>query len=189
MAQARAQWRRAQPALALELLVFVDESGTRTDLTRRYGRAAPGQRLVEAVPAGHWRVLTLGGALRLDGRTACMTLAGAVDQDRFVAYAEQVLAPMLAADDVVIMDNLSSHGGGRVRAAVKAQQARLVFLPAYSPDLSPIEQMWAKLKQSLRAAKARSTETLEAAIAAALATVTAEDAREWFAACGYAHNQ
>lgn len=163
----------------------MDECGSRTDLTRLYGRAAPGQRVVEAVPAGHYGQTTLIGSLGLDGHTACMTLEGAVDADSFLCYVEQVLAPTLKAGDVVVMDNLSSHVGAKIRQALEALGARLLLLPPYSPDLNPIEKMWSKIKTFLRKTKARTAETLDEALKAALATVTAQDAQAWFEACGY----
>jgi transposase len=166
---------------------FLDECGSRTDLTRLFGRAEPGERVVEAVPAGHYEQLTLVGSLRLDGAVACMTLEGAIDGDSFLAYVEQVLCPTLHAGDIVVLDNLSSHTGAKVEKAIAGRKARLLFLPPYSPDLNPIEKMWSKVKQFLRQAKARTAEALEQAIRQALATITAADAQGWFESCGYVH--
>lgn len=165
----------------------MDEAGSRTDLTRLYGRAEPGQRVAEAVPAGHYKQLTMVSSLQVDGRAACMTLEGAIDGDSFLAYVEQVLCPTLREGDVVVLDNLSSHTGAKVAKAIAGRKAKLLFLPPYSPDLNPIEKMWSKVKQFLRQAKARTQEALEVAIKQALATITAADAQGWFESCGYVH--
>ena len=166
----------------------MDEAGSRTDLTRLYGRAQPGERVVEAVPAGHYKQLTMVGSLKLDGQAACMTLEGAIDGDSFLAYVDQVLCPTLREGDVVVLDNLSSHTGAKVEEAIAGRKAKLLFLPPYSPDLNPIEKMWSKVKQFLRQAKARTQEALEVAIKQALTTITAADAQGWFESCGYGHS-
>jgi transposase len=116
-----------------------------------------------------------------------MTLEGAIDGDSFLAYVEQVLCPTLEEGEIVVLDNLSSHTGAEVRKAIEACKAQLLFLPPYSPDLSPIEKMWSKLKEFLRQAKARSAEALAQAIRQALATITVADAQGWFESCGYVH--
>lgn len=128
------------------------------------------------------------GALSLSGVEALMTVNGATDGDIFLVFVREVLSPTLAEGDVVIWDNLGAHRSQAVREAVEARGARLLFLPPYSPDMNPIERCWSKIKTFLRAAKARTRETLEAAIKQALATVTDSDARAWFAHCGYALN-
>jgi len=165
--------------------VFLDESGVTTQMTRRYGRAPRGERVQEGAPAGHWRTLTLLGALTLGGLRAPMTIESPTDGDVFLAYLEQVLCPQLQPGQVVIMDNLSAHKVAGVRSLIEARGAQLLYLPPYSPDFNPIEQAWSKLKEILRAAKARLLETLEAAIAPALAAVTADNAAAWFRHCGY----
>ena len=187
MQAARAAWRQEHQAAPVELsrYRFLDECGSRTDLTRLFGRAAPGERVVEAVPAGHYCQTTIIGALGLDGRTVCMTLEGAVDAASFLCYLEQVLLPTLQAGEIVVMDNLSSHTGEKVREVIEARGATLALLPAYSPDYNPIEKLWSKVKEFLRKRKARTQEALEQAIEAALATVTPQDAQGWFASCGY----
>jgi len=163
----------------------LDESGVTTQMTRRYGRAPRGERVQEGAPAGHWRTLTLLGALTLGGLRAPMTIESPTDGDVFLAYLEQVLCPQLQPGQVVIMDNLSAHKVAGVRSLIEARGAQLLYLPPYSPDFNPIEQAWSKLKEILRAAKARLLETLEAAIAPALAAVTADNAAAWFRHCGY----
>lgn len=154
-------------------------------MTRRYGRAAPGERVIEAVPHGHWERLTVIGALRLDGSIAAMTLDGACDTDSFLAYLEQVLVPTLSAGDRVVMDHLSVHKDTRVDAWLKEHGAHAVYLPPYSPDFNPIEKLWSKAKAHLRKAKARSVAALVEAWKEALATATASDAHGWFGECGY----
>lgn len=173
-------------ALDPQRLVFLDETGSDTAMTRRYGRAAPGERVVEGVPQGHWARLSTVGSLRLDGTTTAMVLEGACDTDSLLAYAEHVLCPSLRPGDVVIPDNLSSHHDARFRALIEGTGARLVHLPPYSPDFNPIEKLWSKVKEYLRTQKARTLDALVQAWKEALATVTAEDACGWFGECGYA---
>lgn len=165
--------------------MFLDESGAKTNLTRRCGRAPKGQRVHAACPAGHWNTTTMIGALRLDGSTACMTIEGSSDTAVFQAYVRHVLGPTLRAGDLVIMDNLSPHKSDPVLALIEAAGAQVLFLPAYSPDLNPIEKMWSKIKNFLRSAEPRTSAALVEAVAAALETITSQDAINWFASCGY----
>jgi transposase len=171
--------------LAPEQLVFLDESGATTEMTRRYGRAPGNQRVGEAVPQGHWRTVTMLAALTVNGLEAPMTIESPTDGDIFLAYLEQVLCPGLRSGQIVILDNLAAHKVDGVQRLVESTGARLLYLPPYSPDFNPIEQAWSKIKQLLRAAKARTIETLETAIADALAAITHDNARAWFAHCGY----
>ena len=166
--------------------MFLDESGVTTEMTRRYGRAPRGERVAEATPAGHWRTLTLLGAMTAQGLVATMTVESPTDGDVFLAYVEQVLCPRLRPGQVVVMDNLAAHKVAGVRAWIEAAGAELLYLPPYSPDFNPIEQAWSKLKQWLRSAKARTLAALEIAIAEALAAITADNASAWFVHCGYA---
>jgi transposase len=154
-------------------------------MTRLRGRAPKGQRLHAQAPHGHWQTTTLIGALRLDGSTACLTIDGATDTEVFGTYVEAVLLPTLRPGDIVVMDNLSPHKSEPTLHRLAAAGVQVLFLPAYSPDLNPIEKMWSKLKAYLRKTEPRTREALEQAIAAALKTVTAQDARNWFASCGY----
>ena len=167
-------------------LVFVDESGARTDLTRHYGRAPKGERVPEAVPHGHWKVLTVLAALTMKGVQAGMTVEAATDADVFSTFVEQVLGPTLRPGQVVVMDNLTAHKARKIRRLLAARRCRLWYLPAYSPDLNPIEMAWSKLKAFLRAAKARLVPALEQAVAEGLRTITAQDARNWFRHCRHA---
>lgn len=154
-------------------------------MTRLRGRAPRGRRLLAKAPHGHWRTTTMISSVRLDGSTACMTIEGATDTAVFQAYVRAILCPSLRPGDIVIMDNLGPHKNEHTIALIAAAGASARFLPAYSPDLNPIEMMWSKVKALLRSAEARSVEQLQSAIARALRAVSAEDARGWFAACGY----
>lgn len=158
-------------------------------MTRHYGRAPRGERVHEGTPGGHWRTLTLLGALTVDGLQALMTIESPTDGDVFLAYLEQVLCPHLQPGQVVIMDNLAAHKVAGVRSLIESRGAQLLYLPPYSPDFNPIEQAWSKIKELLRAAKARLLETLEAAIATAIAAVTLHNAAAWFRHCGYGVHQ
>ncbi len=165
--------------------MFLDESGAKTNMTRLRGRAPRGRRLHAAAPCGRWQSTTMISSIRLDGTTACMHLAGAADTAAFVTYIEQVLCPTLKPGDIVVMDNLSVHKSPEVQRLVEAVGAEVRFLPAYSPDLNPIEKMWSKIKNSLRSLEARTPAQLDAAISIAFSKVTAKDAMGWFASCGY----
>jgi transposase len=170
-------------------LVFVDESGVTTEMTRRYGWAPRPERVSEAVPAGHWRTLTVLGALTTRGVLASMTIESPTDGDVFLAFIEQALAPRLEPGHLVILDNLGAHKVPGVRSLIESRGAQLLYLPPYSPDLNPIEQAWSKLKQLLRATKARLLETLEPAIAEAIPAITADNAAAFFRHCGYGIQQ
>lgn len=152
-------------------------------MTRLYGRAVAGQRVHEATPQSHWKVVTLIAALRVSGVVAPMTVEAATDGEIFLAYTEHFLCPELRPGDVVVMDNLSAHKVDGVRQLIEATGATLLYLPPYSPDLNPIEKAWSKIKQILRALKARSTESLDQAITEALMHITADNARAWFRLC------
>jgi transposase len=166
-------------------LIFLDESGAKTNLTRLYGRAPKGQRAHASTPHGHWQTTTIISSVRLDGTTACMTLEGTTDTESFRAYVEAVLVPTLRPGDMVVMDNLSPHKSDPTLALILQVGAQVRFLPAYSPDLNPIEKMWSKVKSLLRSAEARTPADLVQAIGQALAQVTPQDALGWFASCGY----
>lgn len=185
MAAAREAWAAAAPALRPGDLVFVDESGVATNMVRRYGRAKGGRRVRGAVPAGRWERLTVLGGLTLGGLTACLAGEGATDRALMRAFVEHALVPELRPGQVVVLDNLSAHKDPVVRRLVEAAGCALLFLPPYSPDLNPIEQAWSKLKALLRAAGARTTEALHAALADAVPRITPDDARGYFRHCGY----
>jgi transposase len=185
----RAAFQAEVAALDPERLVFVDESGVLTNMVRLYARAPEGQRAQGSAPAGRWQRLTVLGALGCKGVAAAMTIAAATDTAIFLAFIDKVLIPELRQsrpDAIVIMDNLSAHKAPAVRQHLEAAGLRLLYLPRYSPDLSPIEPMWSKLKTSLRAVAARSLQALEAALPQALNRITPNDATGYFRHCGYA---
>ena len=155
-------------------------------MTRRYGRARRGMRVHDSVPKNFGRNVTILGALSCSVLNAVMSVEGATDTAVFRAYVEQVLAPTLAAGDIVVMDNLSSHKVSGIRQAIEAAGAALLYLPPYSPDYSPIENCWSKLKATLRKTKARTREALDDALKYAIENITTTDAEHWFKHCGYA---
>ena len=166
-------------------MVFIDECGSNIALTPLYARAPKGERARGSVPRNRGKNTTLIAALSLDGMGAAMILEGSANTTAFELYAEQILAPSLHTGQIVVMDNLQAHRSARVRLAIEAKGCQLLFLPGYSPDLSPIEEAFSKLKAALRRAGARTREALEEAIAQALLTITAQDAQGWFQHCGY----
>jgi transposase len=166
-------------------LVFVDECGTHTSMTRRHARAPRGTRARGAVPRNRGPVTTLITGLSLGGMSPAMTVEGGTTAAVFAAYLEKVLLPALSAGTVIVVDNVGAHQPERIRALVAAVGCQLVFLPAYSPDLSPIEEAFSKIKTLVEAAAARTRAALDAAIALALAAVTVTDAAGWFAHTGY----
>lgn len=185
VAAAREQWRAEQPALDPDRLVFIDETWATTNLTRRYGRAPRGQRLIAAVPHGHWKTSTFIAALRTSGLTAPLVVDGAVNGDTFQAYVDQVLIPTLKAGDIVVMDNLSSHKVAGIREAIEACGATLRYLPPYSPDLNPIEKAFAKLKALLRKLAARTIARLWDALGDLLNRFTSQECLNYLASAGY----
>jgi transposase len=154
-------------------------------MTRLYGRSPRGERLRAKSPRGHWRTTTMISSIRLDGSTACLTIEAATDTEVFRAYVREILYPTLRPGDVVVLDNLSSHKNDHTLDLIRTAGASVEFLPAYSPDLNPIEMMWSKVKARLRAVEARTHPDLIHAIGQALRGVTAQDALHWFAHCGY----
>jgi transposase len=166
-------------------LVFIDETWAATNMARGHGRARRGQRVVAAVPQGHWKTSTLVAALRHDRITAPCVFDGAINGARFRAYVEQALAPTLQPGDIVIMDNLGAHKVAGVRAAIQARGARVLYLPPYSPDLNPIEQAFAKLKTLLRTAARRTVDALWNAIGHALDAFTPTECANYLAHAGY----
>lgn len=166
-------------------LVFVDESGTHRAMTPLYSRAPRGQRAVGAAPRNRGRATTLLASLSLAGMGAAMTIVGGTNQAVFEAYVEQGLAPTLRPGQVVVLDNVGAHQSDTARRAIEARQCRVLFLPAYSPDFSPIEEAFSKVKAVLRQLEARTQAALEEAIGEALRTVSPADARGWFTHCGY----
>ena len=164
--------------------VYIDETGATTGMTRLRGRAPPGERVVEAVPQGCWQMTTLVGALRRDGPTAALAFDGATDAMAFESFVRQTLCPTLRKGDLVLMDRLGAHRGPVVRQSVEAAGAKLLYLPPYSPDLNPIEEMWSKVKQHLRSVAPRTHDDLITAMGDALRAVNASDARGYFGHLG-----
>jgi transposase len=185
----RRYFRQKRQGVDARRLVVYDESSAKTNMTRLCGRTFDGKRLVEAIPAGHWRTTSMLSSLRLDGTTAAMSLEGPVDREAFEAYVEQVLLPTLKPGDIFLMDNLNVHKSPRAKALIEGVGAHVWFLPPYSPDMNPIEGMWSKAKAILRRIKARTPEGLEVAIGKALQAITPTDAAGWFKHCGYVYTQ
>ena len=186
---ARHAWRAEVCAgVDARRLVFLDESGVDTAMTPTHARAPRGRRALGLVPGGHWKRLTILGALCVDGLCCAMTVAAATTTAVFLAFVEQVLVPALRERPdsvVVVLDNLAPHKAACVRAAFEAAGISHRYLPPYSPDLNPIEPAWAKVKAMLRRAEARSLDQLDAELPRALAAVTASDAQGWFRHAGY----
>jgi transposase len=186
VARRRAQWKRYQGRLDPGRLVFIDETWAKTNMTRTHGRCTRGERLVAKVPHGRWRTLTFLAALRSDRIDAPCVIDGPINGESFLAYVEQVLVPALKPGDIVIIDNLGSHKGKAVRRAIRAAGAKLFFLPPYSPDLNPIEQVFAKLKTLLRKAAERTVEATWKRIGTLLAAFSPTECANYFANAGYA---
>ncbi len=182
----RARWRTYQRLIDPKRLVFIDETWTKTNMTRLCGWAPNGRRLVDKVPHGHWKTATFLAALRNDCIEAPCLFDGPINGERFQAYVEQFLVPTLKPGDVVILDNLGSHTGKVVRKAIRDIGARLVFLPKYSPDLNPIEQVFAKLKTFVRKRAPRTLDTISNTIADGLKTVLPCECANYLAHAGYA---
>jgi transposase len=178
-------WHRIVRKLDARRLVFTDESGANTSLALRYGRAPRGARAVGRVPRNHGKNTTLVAALSWEGLIAPMTIEGAIDTPGFEAYVEQILVPALVPGQIVILDNLAVHHKAAIRQLIEARGCRLLFLPSYSPDLSPIELAFAKIKAFLRRVAARTRIALDDALGEAIDTITPQDARHFFHHCGY----
>ena len=188
MARRRARWKRHQAKVAPERLVFIDETWVKTNMTRTHGRSRRGQRLVASVPHGHWRTMTFLAALRVERVEAPCIFDGPINGQRFAAYIEQFLVPILKPRDIVVMDNLGSHKGRAVRHAIRAAGAHLLFLPPYSPDLNPIEQFFAKLKTLLRKADERTETALWQRTGQLLDAFAPTECANYFRNAGYASN-
>jgi transposase len=186
IARRRAQWTKYQNRIAPERLVFIDETWTKTNMAPLRGWALRGRRLIAKVPHSQWETTTFVAALRHDRIEAPWFLEGPIDGESFRTYVERVLVPTLRPGDIVIMDNLGSHKGRAVRALIRAAGAKLFFLPKYSPDLNPIEQVFAKLKHLLRKAAARTIEAVCTAIGELLGLFTPEECTNYFRSSGYA---
>jgi transposase len=171
--------------MEINKLVFLDESGTNTGMTRLYGRGPSAERVVDYTPDVRFERTSILSSVRLNGELVPFVFEGALNGELFKAYITQCLAPTLKKGDIVIMDNLTSHKVAGVVDPIIAAGAKVVYLPPYSPDFNPIEKMWSKIKAYLRKVKARTKESLEKAIADALDCVTTSDILAWFVDCGY----
>jgi len=181
----REAWFEGQLDLDPVKLVFIDETSISTSMARRFGWAPQGARCRAPVPFAHWKTTTCIAGLRLDRVDAPMTIDGALDGEAFLAWVEQMLAPTLCAGDIVVMDNVSLHKVAGVSEAIAARGASVLCLPAWSPDFDPIEKLFSKFKSILKRIAARTADALEAAVAEALRSVTPDECRNYFAACGY----
>ncbi len=186
MARRRARWKRHQGKLDPARIVFIDETWAKTNMIRSHGWNRRGRPLNAKAPHGHWRTMTFIAALRYDRITAPCVFDGPINGISFLAYVEQLLVPTLKPGDIVIMDNLGSHKGKMVRKAIRDAGARLFFLPPYSPDLNPIEQVFAKLKTLLRKAEERTVEATWKRIGNLLDCFTPDECANYLRNAGYA---
>ena len=185
MAQRRAEWVLWRAGVDPHRLIFIDETWAKTNMTRLRGRAPVGERLMAKVPHGHWKTTTLIGALDINGVRCSTVVDGPVNAGVFTAFVEQVLCPALRPGDAVVMDNLGSHKGAEVRRLIEQRGARVLLLPPYSPDLNPIEMVFAKIKQALRSLACRTQHALWEAMQSVLDLVSPSDAINCFRHCGY----
>ena len=185
VARQRVQWIKYQNRIDPERLIFIDETWTRTNMAPLRGWSPRGHRLTSKVPHGRWKTMTLLAALRHDRIDAPWFLEGPIDGGSFQLYVEKVLLPTLRPGDLVIMDNLGSHKGKAVRQLIRSAGAKLFYLPKYSPDLNPIEQLFAKLKHFLRKAAARTVDAVCAVIGQVLKAFTPEECGNYFKNSGY----
>ena len=185
----RRNFRIAGRFVSPDQLVFLDESGAKTNMTRLYGRSMKGERCNDHAACGHWKKMTLLSAIRSDEviRDATVVCDGAMDGDTFLAYVEDCLVPSLRLGDIVVMDNLPAHKVKGVREAIEEVGCDLWYLPPYSPDFNPIEKLWSKVKTWLRRVEAKTFDTLSDAVAAALRAVTADECSNYFTSCGWGH--
>ena len=183
--QERQEFQEDRPKMSVKKLIFIDESGINTGMARTYGRAPIGTRVEGHKPRNTGSNISLVGALGLSGITAIMMLTGAVDRVAFETFLEDMVAPTLRPGDIVLMDNLNTHKGEKVEAIIHSTGAQLRYLPRYSPDFSPLENCWSKLKELLRKMAARTVETLEESVKNALDKITEKDVKGWFKHCGY----
>lgn len=181
----REEWKKELMKLSIDRLVFIDESGAKTNMSRLRGRSLKGSRVFSSVPHGHWCTTTMISSIRITGETASMHIEGATDSIAFREYIRRVLLPSLSKGDIVVMDNLRVHYDKTAIRLIEQTGAVVKFLPPYSPDFNPIEKMWSKIKQILRSMSARTQDELSLAISEAFKSITPDDAKGWFFSCGY----
>jgi transposase len=177
-------WRKVKE-LCHRRLRFIDETGINVSLTRRYGRSMRGERISEAVPKNYRQQQSIISSMGIDGAAAMFTIEGAVDTSAFDVYVERVLRPTMRKGDIFVLDNLTAHHASRIEEVAAECEAQVLWLAPYSPDFSPIELLWSKIKTGLRKAKARTIEELGHALNKGLELVTTKDCRAWFEHCGY----
>ena len=185
VAAKRAHWKKTQNQIDPDHLVFIDETWAKTNMTRTYGRAQRGTRVVEGVPFGRWETTTFVGALRTTGFIAPLTVDGPINGQIFLAWVQQHLAPTLSPGDIIVMDNLSSHKVAGVREAIESVGASVRYLPPYSPDLNPIELAFSKFKKLLRDGAERTVNSLWNLCGKTLDRFTEQECRNYFKHCGY----
>lgn len=185
MKAARTTWRRRVGQISNDRLIFLDESGAKTDMKRLYGWSAYGERLVDTIPGGHWHTTTMISAIRLTGVATAMVTDGPSNALVFRGFTEHFLVPILNEGDIVVMDNLSSHKVSGIAEMIEQAGAHAWYLPPYSPDLNPIEQMWSKVKSILRSLAKRTKRSLITAVGKALQKVTEQECINYFDNCGY----
>lgn len=186
IARKRERWKAHQAKIDPRRLVFIDETWIKTNMAPLRGWGPKGQRLQAHTPHGHWKTLTFIGALRVDRVDAPLVIDGPINGELFTLYAEQVLAPTLAKGDIVVLDNLGSHKGKAARRAIRQAGAHMLFLPPYSPDLNPIEQLFAKLKHWMRDAEARTVEATWRKLGDLLHLVSPNECANYLTNAGYA---
>lgn len=185
MIEKREEWMQTQNNIPAAQYVFIDESGVNTNLSRRYARSLQGSRAHDAIPLNRGKATTIVSSIRLDGTTVPLLMDGAMNGAKFKDYVENHLVPHLRKGDVVVMDNLPCHKVAGIREAIESVGAHLSYLPPYSPDLNPIEEMWSKIKAYLRKVKARSQDRLLPEILNAFRLVRPDDIQGWFRHSGY----
>ena len=185
MKQERAEWREHQPALDVTRLVFIDETGANTHMTRTRGRSSKGERCHASVPGGHWKTTTFIAGLRVNEVTAPMVLDGPMDKEAFLVYVREFLCPTLRPGDIVVADNLGSHKNNEERQAIEARGATILYLPPYSPDFNPIVMFFSKLKALLRKAAHRTVDALWNEIGKLLDAFSPQECANYFQAAGY----
>ena len=186
VARKRARWKARQASVDPARLVFIDETWVKTNMTPLRGWGPRGRRLVSKAPHGHWKTMTFIAALRCDRIDAPLVIDGPINGESFAAYVKQALVPTLKPGDVVVFDNLGSHKGAVIRRSIRAVGARVLFLPPYSPDLNPIEQVFAKLKHGMRNAAERTVENTWRRVGALLPTFSPAECSNYFKNSGYA---
>jgi len=186
IARKRQRWQALQPRLDPDRLVFIDETWIKTNMAPLRGWGPKGERVKDYAPHGHWQTLTFVGALRASGLTAPCVFDGPINGEAFSAWVEQLLMPTLAPGDIVVMDNLGSHKGRCIRRMIRAAKAKLWFLPAYSPDLNPIEQTFSKIKQAMRAAQQRTVDAVIHETGKIIQAIGTAECRNYIKAAGYA---